>query len=158
MTLLDAKQYDPEVDRRRHIWIAGIVMAAVLMAWLAYHFRDYPERHLTEEFFATLQQGNYETAYGLWYHDPNWKQHPDKYKTYSYGDFYRDWGPGGEWGQVKNYEVDCSVAPGGNGVIVQVTINHRLQHAYLWIDKGDKTLSFSPNDIDCGNWWGWVAE
>jgi hypothetical protein len=53
--------------------------------------------------------------------------------------------------------VDCSYSS-GSGVIVQVTINHRTEHAYVWVEKSDKTLHFSPNEIDCGNWWGWVSE
>ena len=40
----------------------------------------------------------------------------------------------------------------GNGVIVQVTVNDRTEHAYVWVEKSDRTLSFSPNEIDCGNW------
>jgi len=26
------------------------------------------------------------------------------------------------------------------------------------VDKSDKTLHFSPNEIHCGNWWGWMSE
>jgi hypothetical protein len=55
--------------------------------------------------------------------------------------------------------VDCSLSPGsGSGVIVQVTVNGRAQHAYVWAQKSDKTLSFSPSEIECGNWWTWVVE
>ena len=30
-----------------------------------------------------LQNQNYEAAYGIWFHDPQWKQHPERYKKYS---------------------------------------------------------------------------
>jgi hypothetical protein len=43
-------------------------------------------------------------------------------------------------------------------VIVQATVNHRAEHAYVWVDKSDRTLHFSPNQIECGNWFGWVTE
>jgi hypothetical protein len=34
----------------------------------------------------------------------------------------------------------------------------RTEHANIWVDKSDKTLHFSPDEIDCGNWWGWLSE
>jgi len=95
----------------------------------------------------------------VWFRDPEWKQHPNKYSAYQFNDFYRDWGPGGEWGLIKSYAIDCSLSPGGgSGVIVQATVNSRAEHAYVWVEKANKTLSFSPNEIECGNWWTWVTE
>ena len=159
MTLLDAQQYDSAREHRRQQLIIVVVIAALLGGWLAYHFRDHGARVSVRRFFADLQKQDYEAAYSIWFHDPNWKQHPAKYPSYQFNDFYRDWGPGGEWGLIKSYHVDCSLNPsGGNGVIVQVNVNHRADHAYVWADKADKTLSFSPHEIDCGNWWGWLLE
>ena len=159
MTLLDAKQYDPARERRRKIGIALSIVFLLIPAWVAHHFRKYPQRVAVAKFFAAIQEQNYETAYGLWFNDPNWRQHPAKYSNYQYSDFYRDWGPGGEWGLVKSYHVDCSLSPGsGGGVIVQVTVNERAEHAYVWVERSDKTFSFSPNEIQCGNWWTWVTE
>jgi hypothetical protein len=130
-----------------------------VLAWAGYHLRDYPERNAADKLFAAVKSQNYEAAYGIWFHDPEWKQHPAKYSTYAFNDFYRDWGPGGEWGLVKSYSIDCSLSPGGgSGVIVQVTVNGRTEHAYVWVQKSDRTLSFSPNEIECGNWWTWVTE
>jgi hypothetical protein len=157
MTLLDAQQYDPARDRRRRNRIIVLVVAVLICAWVAYHFRAYPERAAVGRLFAALQKQDYEAAYATWFRDPDWKQHKEKYSSYPFNDFYRDWGPGGEWGLVKSYHVDCSLSP-GNGVIVQVTVNGRAQHAYVWVQKSDKTLSFSPNEIECGNWWMWATE
>jgi hypothetical protein len=99
-----------------------------------------------DRFFDALQQRNYETAYGIWMHDPNWKQHLDKYKEYPFNDFYRDWGPGGEWGIIKSHKIYGAGTPsgGGSGVIVEVVVNGRAEHARVWVEKSDKTLSFSP--------------
>jgi len=157
MTLLDAKQYDPGRDRRRNTRIALMVVLVLVGGWAAYHFRNYSEREAVNRFFAALHKQDYEAAYAIWFRDPNWKQHPAQYSSYAYNDFYRDWGPGGEWGLVKSYNVDCSLSP-GNGVIVQVTVNSRAEHAYMWVQKSDRTLSFSPSEIECGNWWTWVTE
>jgi hypothetical protein len=159
MTLMDAKQYDPARDRKRRNRIIVVIIVVLIFAWVAYHFRNYPERAAVGKFFAALQKQDYPGAYAIWFNDPAWKGHESKYPNYQYNDFYRDWGPGGEWGLVKSYSVDCSLSPGsGSGVIVQVTVNQRTEKDYVWVQKSDKTLSFSPTEIECGNWWGWVSE
>jgi hypothetical protein len=157
MTLMDANEYDASRDRKRRLLILSIVIAVIVLAWAAYHLRNYSQRHAADKFFAAIQKQDYESAYGIWQNDPGWKQHQDKYQTYSYADFFRDWGPGGEWGLVKNYSIDCSFAT-TSGVIVQATVNQRAQHPYLWISKKDNTLSFSPTEIQCGNWFAWLTE
>jgi hypothetical protein len=157
MTLMDAKQYDEAPARRRRNSIIIAVFAALILAWVVYHFRDHAERHTVRKLFTALEQQNLEGAFAIWYQDPQWKQHPEKYSKYGFGDFSQDWGPSSEWGIIKSYSVDCSYSS-GSGVIVQVTVNHRTEHAYVWVEKSDKTLHFSPNEIDCGNWWGWVSE
>ena len=157
MTLMDAQQYDEARGRRRWKKIIAGILAVLVLAWVVYHLRNYPERRVVGKFLAALQEKNTEQAYSLWIHDPEWKQHPAKYSNYTYGEFSTDWGPSGEWGILKTQRVDCSYST-GNGVIVQATINGRSQHAYVWVDKSDKTLHFSPSEIDCGNWWGWLTE
>ncbi len=145
MTLLDAKQYDPSRDRRKRNRILAIVLVVLLFASLAWWFRNWPEERTVDHFFDALQQKNYESAYGLWWNDPQWKEHQQKYAQYPYNDFYRDWGPGGEWGLVKSHKVQGSANPkGGSGVIVEVIVNDRAEHARVWVQKSDKTLSFSP--------------
>jgi hypothetical protein len=159
MTLLDAQQYDEARGRRRNKWIAGIVILVLFASWAAYHLRDHRERATVNRFFAFLQKQNYESAYGVWFNDPAWRQHPNKYPNYPFNDFYRDWGPGGEWGLIKSHKVNCSLSPGnGSGVIVQVTVNDRAEHPNVWVEKSDMTLSFPPNEIECGNWWSWLTE
>ena len=159
MTLLDAKPYDAAPSRRRRTWIVTLTVAVLLGTGLTYHFRNYAQRAAADRFFEALQKHDYESAYAVWFHDLDWKQHQEKYASYPFSDFYRDWGPGSEWGVIKSHVVDCSLSPGnGSGVIVQVTVNARAQHAYIWVQKSDKTLSFSPSEIECGNWWTWVTE
>ena len=154
---MDAQKFDEgRARRRRNLIIIGVV-AALILAWVAYHLRNYPERHAADKFFSALEHQDIEGAYGIWFRDPGWKQHPSKYSSYSYSEFNQDWGPASEWGTVKSYSIDCSYSS-GNGVIVQATVNNRAQHAYVWVDKSDKTLHFSPNEIDCGNWFGWLTE
>jgi hypothetical protein len=144
-TIFEAPQYDPRRERRRKLIIAGVLIIVIAGAVLAWLFRNWPEERVADQFFTALEQKDYERAYGLWFADPNWKQHPEKYKKYPFNEFYTDWGPGGEWGLVKEHKVIGSLAPrGGSGVIVEVRVNNRVEPARLWVEKSDKTLTFSP--------------
>ena len=157
MTLMDAQEYDESRDRRRTTIIVLSIVAALVLAWLGYHLRNYPQRRVAGKFFSALQQQNFEAAFAIWNQDPAWKQHPERYEKYSYGEFYEDWGPPGQWGTIKSYTVDCSYSS-GSGVIVQATVNQRTEHTYVWLDKSDNSVHFSPSEIDCGNWFGWLTE
>ena len=146
MTLMDAQQYDSTRDRRRRIWIVSAMVLVVVLAWLAWTYRNWPEERIADHFFDALQKQDYEAAYGVWMSDPQWKQHPEKHSQYAFNEFYRDWGPSGEWGLVKSHKVYASAVPkgGGSGVVVELIVNERAEHARVWVEKSDKTLSFSP--------------
>jgi hypothetical protein len=146
MTLLDAKDYDPEKERKRKIRLISVIVIVLLAACLAWWFRFWPEERVADRFFDALQQQNYESAYAIWMHDPQWRQHLDRYQKYPFNEFYRDWGPGGEWGLIKSHKIYAVGSPpgGGSGVIVDVTVNDRAQPARVWVQKSDKTMSFSP--------------
>jgi hypothetical protein len=146
MSLLDAPVYDEARARRRSRLIIGGVVVIAILSGLVWWYRYWPEEHAVNKFFTVLEKQDYEGAYGIWMHDPDWKQHQDRYTRYPFSDFYRDWGPGGDWGLVKSHEIYASGTPPGSssGVIVEVIVNGRAEHARVWVDKADKTLGFSP--------------
>jgi len=146
MTLLDAKEYDPEKERRKKVRIISAIAFLLLAALVLWWFRYWPEERVAEHFFDALQKQDYESGYGIWMHDPQWRQHPDHYKKYPFNEFYTDWGPGGQWGLVKSYKIYAAGTPpgGGSGVIVDMIVNDRAEHARVWVEKSDKTMSFSP--------------
>lgn len=147
MTLLDAKPYDLAKARRRNLAIATTVAAIILLAALAWFYRNWPEEHAVNKFFTALQRQQYEVAYGIYFNDPRWLEHRQKYAQYGYADFYRDWGPGGEWGLIKSHRIYGSVNTknfGGGGVVVEVIINERSEHARMFVEKSDKTLTVYP--------------
>ena len=124
--------------------VAAVAAAAIMVGVLGYLFRNWPEERVVDHFFTALVNKDFEKAYGIWLHDPDWKQHPQN-PNYSFRDFYNDWGPGGEWGIIKSFHIDGSASPkNGSGVVVLVTINERKEPARIWVEKKDKTLTFSP--------------
>jgi hypothetical protein len=149
MTLLDAEQYDPEKGRKRRNQILAAAALLLIVLALGWWFRYWPEERMVGHFFDALQKQDYKAAYGIWMHDPEWAQHPDEHARYPYNDFYRDWGPGGEWGLIKTEKVyGASACPGGgSGVVVDVIVNDRAQHAQVWVEKSDHTLSFPPCEL-----------
>jgi hypothetical protein len=147
MTLLDAQTYDFAKARRRKIKIVVAFVVVIVLAVLGWMYRNWPEEHSVDKFFAALQHQDYETAYGIYFNDANWRQHQQKYSKYTYADFYRDWGPGGEWGLVKSHRIYGSANTkqlGGGGVIVEVVVNERSEHARMFVQKSDKTLTVYP--------------
>lgn len=155
MTLFESQPYDPVKARKRRIRIVAISVIVLVCVILAWNFRHYPEERQVDRFFAALEKQDYEAAYGIWNQDHEWKQHPQKYSNYPFGDFMNDWGPGGQWGIIKSYHVDGSAVPkggtgtkfdvGSSGVVVVVTVNERVaDKAHIWVEKSDKTLGFSP--------------
>jgi hypothetical protein len=146
MTLLDATEYDPARDRRRKIRVITIASLFILIGFFAWYFHNWPEERVADKFFQALQDRKYEEAFGIWLHDPAWQQHIKKNSQYAYTDFYRDWGPGGEWGLIKSHRIYGSATPkgGGSGVIVEVIVNERAEHARVWVERSDKTISFTP--------------
>jgi hypothetical protein len=149
MTLLDAKDYDPQKDRKRKKQIIAVIGIVLVAAGLFWWFRFWPEERVAGHFFDALQRKDYESAYGIWMHDPQWKQHLERYQRYPFNEFYRDWGPGGEWGLIKTQKVygASSCPTGGSGIVVDVIVNDRAEHAQVWVEKSDKTMSYPPCEL-----------
>ena len=149
MTLLDAKEFDSEKESRKRKRLILIISVLVILLCLGWWFRHWPEEHIVGKFFDALQKQDFKTAYGIWMHDPNWPQHPAEHAKYAFNDFYRDWGPGGEWGPIKTVKVNgASTCPGpSSGVLVDVIVNDRTQHAQVWVEKSDRTLSYPPCEL-----------
>lgn len=147
VTLLDAQPFDAARARRRKIAIAISIAFVLIVATLAWMYRNWPEERVIDHFFAALQKQDYEAAYSLYFADFAWRQHPQKYPQYTYADFYRDWGPGGEWGLIRSYRIYGSADTAGlmsGGVIVEVIVNDRAEHARMFVQRSDKTVTVYP--------------
>lgn len=151
MSLLDAKEYDPRPAQRMWRLIglaAALVVALLAVLWV---FRYWPEKSVVNSFFTAIERKDFETAYGIYNADPNWKQHADKYNGYPLAQFVLDWGPSSEFGVITSHKIDCAKQPDrGSGVIVMVLVNNRAQGTSMWVEKKTKTLtSPAPRELDC---------
>ena len=145
MTLLNAPAYDEAGEKRRRKRLLLIVVIVAVLAFLLWMFRFYPQERAVDSFFVAVEQGDFSRAYGIYYHDPEWKQHAEKYKNYPLNDFTRDWGPASEYGRIRSHKIVSAQRPprSGNGVIVQVAINGRPVPIPMWATK-DGTLTVWP--------------
>jgi hypothetical protein len=150
VTLLDAKEYHPEKERRKRIRILLLIVLALMLAVIVWWNRFWPQKHIADQFFFHLEHQQFEKAYGVYYADPDWKQHPQNHSQYPFSEFVQDWGPSSPWGIIKNFKIyGASNCPGGgSGVVVDVIVNNRTEHAQLYVDKHDKTLSTPPCDLE----------
>ncbi|MGA7335773.1 MAG: hypothetical protein WA423_08350 [Candidatus Sulfotelmatobacter sp.] len=150
MTLLDAKEYHPEKERKKRIRIISAIVLILILALVGWFNRFWPEKRIADKFFSSLQKQDFETAYGIYFADPAWKQHPQNHKQYPFNEFWQDWGPGGEWGVVKSFKIygSSNCPGGGSGVVIDLIVNDRAQHAQLYVDKTDKTISTPPCDLE----------
>lgn len=151
MALMDAKEYDPRPARRRNRIIVAVVVLLIGIGVYKYLTRYDDEKKVIDKLFHALEQKNWDTAYGIYMGDPDWKQHPQKYPNYSVNQFVLDWGPSGEYGAITSHRVDCALAPPRNpsGIVVVVTINNRAEPRSMWVEKKSKSVTDSPIKVLC---------
>jgi hypothetical protein len=157
MALFDAKEYSPSPARRLLPLIAVIaIVAAVSIGALSWFYRYWPEEHVVNKFFAALERKDFDAAYGIYFSDPDWKEHPTKYSQYSLPLFMRDWGALSQYGIVASHKIECATEPpkkgphSSSGVLVVANVNGRFQ-TMLWVEKKDKIIGIAPPlwDVHC---------
>ena len=152
MTLLNAPEFNAaKENRNRNILIGSGVLVVVLglVALLGFvlghgwFFVNLPVEHRVSTFLAALQSRDYPRAYGIFYNDPNWQQHPQNYKDYPLDRFTEDFTTESEWkGPVTSYHVDFSRRD-KTGTVVASTINGGT-NLTLHYSRKDGTLAFFP--------------
>ncbi|MBV9434603.1 MAG: hypothetical protein JOZ44_01045 [Acidobacteria bacterium] len=153
MTIFEAKEYDPRIEKRRRLYLlAGLVVAA-LIAFAVYHFWDWREERTVDHFLTAVEHNDFELAYSLWNADPNWKQHPQKYSGYNFATFEQDWGPVGTYGEIKSHHLRTALTPkNGSGVVV-VNMVTFAKHSgpeplALWVEKSNQSITVLPPTLD----------
>src|SRR3990172_2906923 len=126
------KPINPKAERLKKRLLIGIPLALALLGYLYYEFKNLPEERAVSRFFTTLEQENYQEAYQLW--------QPSKY--YTFENFQQDWGPDGEAGPIREFDITNSHAR-GSGVLVDIRLNGQKEIS-LWVERSTKSLSFPP--------------
>lgn len=153
MTIFEAKEYDPRLEKRRRMYVlAGVVIVAIL-GFLVYHFWDWREERTVDKFLTAVEHRDYEKAYALWNADPDWKQHPKQYSDYDFAKFEQDWGPVGTDGEIRSHHIRTAMTPkNASGVVVvsMVTLAKRdgPQPLALWVEKKNQSITFLPPTLD----------
>ena len=150
MTLLDAPQYDAKRARLiRNVSIAVLVLLLV-GGFLTFWFWTWPAEHRINNFMASVESGDLTKAYAQWNRDPDWQQHPDRYKNYDFNQFQKDWGVSSDYGKIKSHKVLMSKSV-GNGTVVGLVINGDTAHPlFLRVDDKSKQIGFSPVELYVG--------
>jgi hypothetical protein len=159
MTLLNAPEYDSRRDRRnRNLLIAAVVLVLLtivigtggFMLGHGWFFSNLPAEHKVSNFFNALEAKDYAKAYGIWWNDPEWQQHPQKY-DYTLQRFTEDWTTESPVnGPIVNHHVDISKTDGsgafGTGIIVAVRVNgdHKV---FMYYIRKDGTLAWPAPHI-----------
>jgi hypothetical protein len=162
MSLMDAPSYDPTRDNRRRNIILGICGAILLLiiltlagyilghGWL---FSNLGYEHRVNNFYTALENKDYAKAYGLYYNDPEWQQHPAKYTDYPLSRFTEDWTTDSPVkGPITSHHIDISKSDGtgtfGTGVIVAAHVNgsHKV---FVYVNRSDKTMTWpAPHELE----------
>jgi hypothetical protein len=149
MTIFQAQAYDPRIEKRRRMYVIVALVLVVIAAFLAYHFWDWREQHTVDKFLTAIEHKDYQQAYSIWNADPNWKQHPQKYSGYNFGTFELDWGPTGEYGEIRSHRIRSAITPkNSSGVVVISMINDRKEPLALWVEKTDHSITFLPPTLN----------
>jgi hypothetical protein len=158
MALMDAKEYDPRPAQRVKRFLGGslvfIVVLLVFWFWPSGRFRFSREWRVGDQFLAALEHRDFDTAYGIYNADPDWRRHPEKYKEYTLSQFMLAWGPSGESGLIISHQMDCAIEPfntsyaPNSGVVISATVNRRTEATLLWIEKKSHSITSSPWDLD----------
>jgi hypothetical protein len=159
MTLLNAPEYDSRRDTRiRNLWIAAgvLVLLAIVIGvggfvlGHGWFFSNLPAEHKVNTFFEALEAKDYSKAYGIWWNDPEWQQHPQKYE-YTLQRFTEDWTSASPVnGPILSHHVDISRTDGsgmfGSGIIVAVRVNgdHKV---FMYVIRKDGTLAWPAPHI-----------
>jgi len=159
MTLLNAPKYDAGKERRRIGLVFGsiglLLLAAVVgvggyLMGHGWFFTNLRAEHRVDQFFTALEAQDYNKAYAIWFNDPDWQKHPEKYE-YTLKRFTEDWTTESPVGPIKSHKVDISKTDGtgtfGTGIIVAVRANGDNK-LFMWYDKKDGTLTYpAPHEL-----------
>lgn len=134
MTLLDAKPARPPRRVFKYIPLWLFILILVIAAGIVtYELWDYPEEHAVSRFMTMLEKGNYQGAYQLW----------KPASSYKFSDFMHDWGPEGDYGKIRAYQIVRVKSQGSSTVEVWVRVNYEEPPLGILVDRRSKGLAYA---------------
>jgi len=162
MTLMDAPKYDAAGSRRRSEWFYGILAGLFVFLVGMWFFTgrpiDYPwtwwtywagERD-TNQFLQAVEANDLNRAYAIWDNDFDWRQHPDRYKTYPFERFQEDWGQNSsanDYGTITSHRIVARKLAGSQLIVGSMINGRKSKPLFLAYDKRQHTLGFSPFEL-----------
>jgi hypothetical protein len=113
----------------------AIGLVLFVIGGIVWKFANYREEGRVRQFIESLQNGQYEAAYGIWDSDGHYRME----------DFLQDWGRDGFYTKGMNEARVVDSNSRGNSVIVYLGIDN-LRPIALMVDKETLRLSFSPTN------------
>jgi hypothetical protein len=124
-----------------------LVLATILFLALRFH----AEKATVRQFLSQVAAGDFQSAYRTW----------KPASSYAFEDFMRDWGPIGEYGPVKSFELREAHRPANaSGVVVSVALSpyspfpgaddpksRDNKEVRLWVESSDQSLSYAPPEL-----------
>ena len=128
---------------------AAAILFISLSSFLLLRFHT--EKATARLFLSQVATGDFQGAYRTW----------KPASSYSYDDFLRDWGPNGEYGPVKSYDLISARSPSNaSGVVLTVAVSsvspfpsagdansHNTKEIRLWVERRDQSISYAPEEI-----------
>lgn len=138
---------------------AGLLVALLVLTCLGgyvmghgWFFSNLGAEHRVNQFFTALEAKDYPKAYGIYFNDADWQQHPQKY-DYTLQRFTEDWTTESPVkGPITSHQVDISKTDGtgafGTGIIVASRVNgdHKI---FMYYIRKDGTLAWpAPHELE----------
>jgi hypothetical protein len=160
--LMNAPAYDPTRDNRRRDILIGVAVTIVVLGIITFagyvmghgwFFSNLGYEHRVNTFFTAVEDKDFSKAYGIYYNDPDWQQHPTKYSDYPLARFTEDWTTQSPvQAPITSHHVDISKTDGsgtfGTGVIVAVRVNgsHKV---FMYVNRAHKTMTWpAPHELE----------
>jgi len=113
LSLLDGDAGPAPSQIPRYVALGGVSLVLVATA-LFLALRFHTEKATARRFLSQLAAGDFQVAYHTW--KPG--------ASYRFEDFMRDWGPSGEYGPVKSFDLlEAHQPPNASGVVVTVALS-----------------------------------
>jgi len=135
--LLDAEPPKPPAGMRKYVSVPLLILIVLtvgaITGLLSWWFWNYRQERAVSRFLSALEQGDYPQAYQIW--QPT--------ASYTYENFLHDWGPNGDYGRIREFEILGSASKGASA-IVTVRINHVNPPLDLVVARKTLGLAYSP--------------